>query len=313
MTVYDKPVLTSLQHIELWQQRGLQVPEIERACHYLDVISYYRLSAYSIPFQRANPRHQYRDNTEFDDLIDLYVFDRELRLLLLDAVERIEVALRASMTNVLAAHHGSHAYLDATIFDTRYNHGWLLTQIENKCRDNKAEPFIDHYRRKYSDPVLPPIWMVLEVLTFKEVSLLFSNLRCKEDKQALSHFWAVPDALLRSWFRALSDLRNVCAHHSRVWNREFGSRPQQPRKPLPGWPRLMPVVVEGVNGKQTIEPNKRLYMLLVVTEYLLRRVNPESDWHKRLFALMQKHSKVSRAHMGMPDEWFLDPFWRRQK
>ena len=310
MTVYDKPVLTSCQHIEQWQARGLQVPDLGRACHYLEVISYYRFSAYSVPFQHGNPRHQFREGSGFDDLIDLYIFDRELRLLILDAVERIEVALRASMTNVLAEHHGSHAYLDALIFDTRYNHDWLLTQIERKCADHKVEPFIDHYRRKYTEPSLPPIWMVLEILTFKEVSVLFSHLRLKDDKQALSQFWGVPDVLLRSWFRALSDLRNVCAHHSRVWNREFGSRPKQSRKPLPHWPDMSAVVIASAQGQQSIEPSNRLYGLLVVTEFLLKRVNPSSDWHGRLFALIQKHSKVSKAHMGMPEDWHKEPFWR---
>lgn len=310
MTAYNKPVLSSRQHIEQWQARGLGVPDADKACHYLDAISYYRLSAYSLPLQQGNPDHHFRPGAVFDDLLDLYIFDRELRLLILDAVERVEVALRACMTNVLAGHHGSHAYLDTSVFNTHYNHHWLLEQIESKCNDSRAELFIAHYRRRYTSPALPPIWMVMEILTFKEVSVLFSNLRLKEDKQAISQFWGVPDALLRSWFRALSDLRNVCAHHSRVWNREFGSRPQQPRKPLPGWPDLSPVVVMAEEGEQQIDPTKRLYMMLVVTEYLLRRVNPESDWHQRLFALLEKHPNVSRAHMGMADDWFKDPFWR---
>ena len=310
MTVYDKPVLSARQHIEQWQARGLRVPDLDKACHYLDVISYYRFSAYSLPFQHGNPDHSFREGVLFDDLLDLYIFDRELRLLIQDAVERIEVALRASMTNVLAGHHGSHAYLDSSVFDTRYDHNWLIDQIKKKCNEPKVESFIDHYRRRYTTPSLPPIWMVLEILTFKEVSVLFSYLRLKEDKQALVRYWGVPDALLCSWFRALSDLRNVCAHHSRVWNREFGSRPQQPKKQLSGWPDLTPVVVEGAQGRQIIDPGKRLYMLLVVIEFLLRRVNPESDWHRRLFALMQKHGKVSKAHMGMPDNWADDPFWR---
>jgi abortive infection bacteriophage resistance protein len=310
MMLYDKPALTSQQHVVQWQERGLHVPDINQACHYLDVISYYRLSAYSLPLQQGNTDHHFRPGTTFEQLLDHYIFDRELRLLLLDAIERIEVALRACMTNVLATNHGSHAYLDASIFDTRYRHDWLLQQVQKKCDDSHTESFIAHYRSKYSTPELPPVWMVMEILTFKEVSLLFSNLRLRSDKQAISRYWNIPDTLLRSWFRALSDLPNHCAHYSRVWNREFGSRPQRPRRPLPDWPSLTPVVVNSKYGEQQIDPSGRLYMMLVVIEYLLRRINPESDWHVRLYALLERHPGVSRGHMGIPEDWSSQSFWR---
>ena len=304
MSKFTKPALTSAQHVAQWQQRGLVVPDQVKAIHYLDVISYYRLSAYTLPFQNGNPDHVFRANVGFDDVLNLYVFDRELRLLLLDAIERIEVALRASMTNVLAVHHGPHAYLNAGIFDTRYNHKWLIEQIEKKCDEPKVEIFIEHYRKNYSDPALPPVWMVMEILTFKEVSVLFAYLSQQQDKQALSKFWGLHDTLLRSWFRAISDLRNLCAHHSRVWNREFGSRPQLPRRALPDWPNLSRPLRD-----QYIDPTRRLYMLLVVIRVMLQRVNPESTWHARLKDLLDEHPGISRAHMGMPDDWYNDPFW----
>ncbi len=251
---------------------------------------------YSLPFQQGTPNHQFKPGVEFEDILHLYVFDRQLRLLILDAIERIEVALRARMTNVLAAHHGPHAYFDKNIFDTRYDHGWLIEQIRKKCGDSQAETFIPHYRGKYSNPELPPIWMIMEILTFKEVSVLFQNLRLKDDKKAIAGFWQLDDTVLRSWFRALSDLRNVCAHHSRTWNREFGSRPLVPKKPPRQWPDL---------NRPLHDPHviisRRLYYLLVVIETLLRKINPGSRWHERLFCLMQGHPEVSKAHMGMPD------------
>jgi abortive infection bacteriophage resistance protein len=249
------------------------------------VISYYRLSAYCLPFQEADSDHTFRPGATFDDVLTLYVFDRQLRLLILDAIERIEVAFRARMTQVLGEHHGSHAYTAADIFDDRYNHDWLLKQVEDKCCSVQAETFIRHYREKYRSPSLPPIWMVMEILTFKEVSVLFSKLCLKEDKQAISRFWGLPDAVLRSWFR------------------EFGSRPMVPKKPPTPWPDLSPMPKTG------IDPTRRLYYLLVVIEYLLRRINPGSSWHRRLFALMEKYPNVSREHMGMPENWYGERFW----
>ena len=305
MNSFTKPSLTIDQQIDQWVNRGLNVPDRPKAEHYLSVISYYRLSAYTLPFQNGNPDHQFQAGVSFQHVLDLYVFDRELRLLILDAVERIEVALRASMTNVLAQRHGPHAYMDAGIFDTRYNHDWLLEQIRRKCDDYNAETFIAHYRNTYTAPELPPVWMVMEILTFKEVSVLFSKLRNKQDKQEIAEFWGVPDAVLRSWFRAISDLRNICAHHSRTWNREFGSRPLIPRRTPANWPDLTKPLTD-----PHIESTRRIYYQLIVIEFLLQVVNPESTWHWRLKALMDRYPNVSKAHMGMPENWAEDPFWR---
>ncbi len=305
MTTYNKPVLTTAQHIAQWKKRGLAVPDMARAEHYLNVVSYYRLSAYTFPFQKGNPDHQFNQGACFDDILDLYVFDRELRLLILDAIERIEVAFRAGMTNVMAQHHGTHAYIDKAIFDTRYNHNWLINQLKQKCAEQNSEVFIAHYRNKYKNPELPSIWMAMAILTFREVSVLFTNLRLKEDKQAIAQYWGMPDTVLKSWFRALSDLRNVCAHHARTWNREIGSRPRLPKKPPARWPDLTKALAD-----PKIDMKRRLYFQLIVIEYLLNIVNPESEWHKRFYGLIQKHPTVSKAHMGMPDDWDEDPFWR---
>lgn len=305
MTVFNKPTFSIPEHIDQWQERGLSIPDRPRAERYLSVISYYRLSAYTLPFQTGNPNHHFKPGSNFSDVLDLYVFDRQLRLLILDAVERIEVALRAKLTNVLSAHHGPHAYLNPEIFDTRYDHTWLLAQVRQKCDNSQAEPFIKHYRDKYTDPDLPPIWMVMEILTFKEVSVLLSYLRIREDKQAIAGFWGLPDTVLLSWFRAISDLRNVCAHHARTWNREFGSRPLVPRRLPVRWPNLEPPLAD-----PRINPTRRLYYLLVVIETFLRKINPGSTWHIRLYDLLAAHPRVSRAHMGMPDNWAEDPFWQ---
>ena len=147
MNTFRKPPLSVSEHINQWISRGLVISDRARAERYLSVISYYRLSAYTLPFQQGDPLHNFRAGTTFEDILELYIFDRRLRLLILDPIERIEVALRARMTNVLAENHGSHAYLIKEIFDTRYDHDWLIKQIRKKCDDSQAETFIRHYRK----------------------------------------------------------------------------------------------------------------------------------------------------------------------
>jgi len=303
MNQFNKLPLTVEAQLTLWQSRGLNLPDPKRARRYLSVISYYRLSAYSRPFQIANSEHSFRPEATFDNILSLYVFDRQLRLLILDAIERIEVAFRARMTQVLGENYGAHAYTDPQIFSPVYRHDWLLDKVREKCDGRNAEPFLQHYRQKYRDPELPPVWMVMEILTFKEVSALFANLRNKKDKQAIAEFWNLPIPVAESWFRALSDLRNTCAHHARTWNREFGSRPMILKKTPQNWPNLSPLPQTG------IDPTKRLYYLLVVTEYMLRRINPGSSWHRRLFDLMERNPQVSWEHMGIPENWFTEDFW----
>ena len=313
MTLFDKPAQSIDQHLDTLRQRGLAISDEARARHYLSNISYFRLSAYTRPFYTPNaPAHCFLPKIGFDDVLGLYVFDRELRLLLLDAIERLEVALRAQLTNALAEHYGPHGYLDTSLFDSRYDHHWLLETLAKAAKEREVESFLAHYRRKYTAaPVHPPIWMAVELLTFKQVSVLFAHLRQAKDTQRIeAHFgWKFP--LLKSWFRSLSDLRNICAHHARVWNREFGSRPEMPKKAPPHWPTIPETIATGahVQPAQTLDPRRRLYLQLVVIESLMQVVCPESRWAERLVMLLDRYPQVSRPHMGFPTHWDQERFW----
>jgi len=315
MNGFSKPTFTIEQQVALLRERGLQVPDENRAKRYLSNISYFRLSAYTRPFYQPNTsQHIFLENTNFDDILRLYVFDRELRILLLDAIERIEVALRTQLANTLAEHYDPHGYLEPTVFDTRYNHDWLLKKLEYAGSQRDTEPFLLHYQYKYSSaPAQPPIWMAVELLSFKEVSTLLSNLRNSKDTQRIEqHFgWKMP--VLRSWFRSLSDLRNMCAHHSRVWNREFGSRPEKPKKVQPLWPKIPKAIKSPFQqgSEQTIDPQRRLYMFLVVIQSLLNVVAPKSRWAERFINLLERYPQVSRWHMGFPDDWQNELFWEK--
>lgn len=302
MSQFEKPALTVDELLNKLRERGLSVADPQCARHYLSNISYYRLSAYMRPFYVPHQdKHSFLPGTSFEQVLDLYIFDRELRLLLLDAIERLEVALRAQMTNTLAEHHGPHGYLDAALFDTRYDHVWLMDTLAREMSGRDVAPFVEHYRSKYhAAPTQPPIWMGLELLTFKQVSTLFSQLRIVDDRRRISQHFGWPDTVLHSWFRCLSDLRNHCAHHARIWNREFGSYPVLPRKVPAGWASLS----GGLNSQ------RRVYMLLVVIETLMRVACPDSRWSVRLMHLLKEYPAVSQAHMGFPTDWQQQAFWQ---
>ncbi len=319
MTAFNKPAKTLDEHIALLKARGLCIPDEDRARHYLSNISYYRFSAYTRPFYIPNETdHRFLPETTFDDILTLYIFDRELRLLLLDAIERIEVSLRAQMTNLLAERYGPHGYLDVTVFSDDFDHQRLLQTLSRECSGREVEVFINHYRKKYLNaPEHPPVWMSMELLTFSTVSILFAKIREKSDRRQIENFYGWPFPVLRSWFRSLSDLRNKCAHHMRIWNRGFGVSallPREKNRPV-DWPEIdhaIPVCSD-LHPNQTIDAQKRLYMHLVVIDCLIRVVCPESRWKARLLELIDRYPSVSRVHMGFPTDWQAEPFWQQEQ
>lgn len=145
--------------------------------------------------------------------------------------------------------------------------------------------------------------MAMELLSFKEVSTLFSQLRNTKDKQRICKHFGWPDTILFSWFRSLSDLRNICAHHGRVWNREFGSFPMIPKKSSKYW-AIIPKTLQN-----SIQPQRRLYMQFVVIETLMRIACPESQWSVRFVQFLDAHPTPSRISMGFPDDWDKQAFW----
>lgn len=97
--------------------------------------------------------------------MDIYVFDRKLRLLVTEAIERVEIALRSRWTNRITLAHGSHAHLKLDILQSGYDHIACLSSLANRVQSSN-EVFVDHYRAKYADPFMPPLWIVTELMTF---------------------------------------------------------------------------------------------------------------------------------------------------
>lgn len=293
MTKYLKTAFTADQHIEQWQQRGMNIVDHETAKRYMNVISYYRLSAYTQHFQNDNFDHHFKPDTKFEHIVDLYRFDRELRLLVMDAIECIEVAIRSNITNIMALQYGSHWYMDETHFKRHYAHKNLVAYIEKQ------------YTYRYSPPRLAPGWIVVELLSFGQLLNLYKNLQRERDRNAIAGGLNTYSVLLCPWMQQIWAVRKICAHHSRLWNRQFENTHKLSQKIPKQWV-ILPI-------KQTdpdIYPNKRLYPLLVVFEYLLQTINKDSKWHLRFFRLIQQHPDVSIREMGMPDDWYQDPFWR---
>lgn len=123
MRVFDKPVIGVPAQIALLKQRGLRIQNEAKAHRFLEAVSYFRLTPYMRTFQRKEDQdHPFRDGAGFKDLTRLYEFDRRLRLLVIDAIERVEVAVRSRISDHMGPLHGGHWYLNARLFQHTYDH-----------------------------------------------------------------------------------------------------------------------------------------------------------------------------------------------
>lgn len=288
---YTKPSLTFDQQLELLRGRGLEIDDPVRAHHWLRKISYYRLSAYFLPFKDAQ---RFRPGTRFDQIAGLYIFDRKLRLLIMDAIERIEIAIRTSITYEIAHSYGPFGHADVANFAPEFDHAKFMEELAVEER-RAQETFVAHFRDKYAEEAHLPVWMATELLSFGAVSKLYKALHPKV-RQRIAGDFRVDSQFLASWLHVLSYVRNVCAHHKRLWNREFAVKPRFPSRSRE-WPHQVP-------------DNGRLYAILAMLRHLLGIVSPNCQWRDRLFLLLDQHPAVSLDAMKFPANWRTLALWR---
>lgn len=292
---FTKSATTHGQQVALLQQRGMVIDDPAEAEFYLQHLNYYRLGAYWLPFEADHATHTFRPGTRFADVLNLYVFDRELRLLVLDAVERVEVSVRSQWAYQLAHQHGPHAHLDVALAFNPQHWQTNLDKLRGEV-DRSDEAFIKHLRATYAE-ALPPVWAVCEVMSLGLLSRWYNNLKPMPTRRAIAAVYSVDERVLESWLRHLSLVRNTCAHHSRFWNREFTITPLLPRsKPL------------GLAG-QFQAGSRKLYNALVILLHCMDVIAPQHQWRSRLKALMARHG-VAVSAMDFPTNWERLPIWQ---
>jgi abortive infection bacteriophage resistance protein len=293
---FKKPPLLIPAQRELLSQRGLVVEDAARVEHYLNFIGYFRLSGYLHFF--ADPAdskgEQFIKGTRFQDGLDLYVFDRKLRVLLQDALERIEISIKATMTNVGSISDGAMWLCNSTNFD-HGRHGdieGILRECLGDDPEDHQHSFIAKFCAEYSDPY-PPCWMLMEALSFGAVSKIYKLAR-GHIRQKVSEAFNLQHDVLESWLHVLSTGRNVCAHHGRVWNRSFTIWPKIPRAYRDVWPATSA---------------DKLYVLCAIIHHMMERIADGSQWSERLKQTIAD-APVDLKHMGFPEKWSEQPFWK---
>lgn len=314
--VYSKAPLSIKTQISKLKKRGLIIDDEENAADYLFNISYYRLRAYTYPFQEntdPDADHKFiRSDVKFKDIIDLYCFDRRLRSLLFNAIEKIEVALRAKITQIYSEstndshwHENEALFRDTTIIkkgESLFLYDLLWEDIVQEVSRSNEE-FIKHYKTKYSQPETPPAWMTLEVISLGTLSRLYQLLVKDEKKTAVAKSLGLKKVdLMENWLHALSTLRNHCAHHSRIWNRRFVVNIALPND-------TANLFLDRAMIK-TIRTNK-LFAYLCCIKYILDLISPKNDFLQNLKIIMaDAGSLLSLKEMGFPINWMQLWFWK---
>jgi abortive infection bacteriophage resistance protein len=296
---YNKPAFDVEQQLEQLIRRGMAVADEEAAKQRLLHLNYYRLRAYWLPDEvpTAVPGdHAFKSGTQFETILDLYSFDRKLRLLVMDAIERVEVSLRTRWAYMLSLRYGAHAYLDPALFSKTKDHEKCLAKLRAEF-ENSRETFVLHYRKTYSEPDMPPLWGACELLTFGQLSLWFQNIKDGTVRAEISRPYGVDEQIIKSFAHHLTYVRNVCAHHSRLWNREMTVGMKVPARP------------DWLGAAFNAEKPKRLYNTLVMLTYMLDTISARSQWRANLLALLGQHPKVDLAAMGFPADWRDSAIW----
>jgi abortive infection bacteriophage resistance protein len=300
--IYNKRVTTVDDQIMQLKARGLQISDDSNARHYLLNISYYRLAGYWWPMQADKVNHTFKPNSRFEDVIALYNFDRELRLLLFDIIERIEIGLRTKMIYHLSHEYGAWWFQNPELFINSMAFIRTLSSLGEELERSKEIFIKEHFSRYKTDFRFPPAWKTLEIMTFGSLSKLYGNLKptVRSKDIIAAELNTVNHTFLPSWLLSITQIRNICAHHGRLWNKNLPGRPNLLPKPPAPWLKNVP----------SANQHHMLYIHACCMKYLLDVISPGHHYKVRLALLFQKYPTVDLNALGFPADWEDEPLWR---
>lgn len=300
--MFDKKAISVQEQIIKLQQRGLIITENDNAVHYLSHISYYRLGEYWHSMQCDKREHSFKENSKFKDVISLYNFDSELRILLFGAIEKIEISLRTKLIYHLSHEFNPWWFQDFDLFIDSKELVKTLSSLEEELARTKEATIKNHFKNHKDDLRFPPSWKSLEQTSFGSLSKLYGNLKnnIKSKDLIASEFGAVNHTYLPSWLQSIAQVRNYCAHHSRLWN-----------KNLPGSPKLLsnPPYLWVVDVPKQHEFQK-LYIHFCIMKYLMNIIQPDNDFTEKLNMLFTNYPNVDPNALGMKINWQNEPLWK---
>ena len=236
-------------------------------------------------------------NTTFEQIIELYKFDKVLRGIFLEYIERIEVCVRAKISNKYSIKHGFFWYLDEALFADQKSYEIIKTEISSAF-ENPQERFLKSFKSKYTAEKFPPSNMALELLTFGKLSRLYKSLDNNDIKNEIALEFNQLPSFLASYLVYINNVRNICAHHSRLWNRKVTAD----RSAIPTRKKYK------FNGSVPDDFNTTVYGIISIIHRVLEAFNPSNSFTLRITKLINEY-KINTKLMGFPDDWKTEATW----
>lgn len=295
MTVkFRKPAFSHEQLADLVIGRGL-VADRDRLLRRFRAVGYYRLCGYWHHLKLAN--EHFKPGSEFERVWTTYNFDRRLRMVVMEAIERVEVAIRSDVYHAIVMKHGPFGHCSKSNFPNAKPDQFEKMHESLRAEAKKSrEPFVLHFKAKYDEFPDLPLWAAAQIITFGTV-LTMLNMSASDIRPAIAKKFGVTDTVFASWLLTLNLVRNICAHHSRLWNRELSLKP------------MIPNVKNGPAWHAPAIPNHRLFAILTMLQVMQREIAPNSKWRERVFELFDAFPTVPLEPMGMTSGWRDHQLW----
>lgn len=295
---YQKPWLCWSDQVAKLEARGILVENHRAAASFLSHINYYRFSGYSLAFEVA--RHQLLPNTTFDQIRAAYEFDCRLRDLVMEALEFVEVDLRTSIAYCFGQAYGPFAHVDPSHFHCRpkVHARWLNRVQEESARSSEA--FVDHFKRQYLEFPHLPIWVVTEIMSFGALSVMYREM-LRREQRGIARRYGVQATTLGGWMHHMVYIRNLCAHHARLWDRVWTIK-----APLPHGRAWQPPQLSG---------NDRIFTTLLILYHMKQCCDgiapAPANWRDKVIGTLRNLPSTPKAAalLGLPNDWESHPLW----
>lgn len=271
------------QLVNILKSKNIIITDDISAKTFLNRVNYYRFSGYFLPFQ-VNGQGPLFSNIEFERLIAIYEFDAKLRNLIAGAVDEIEIYLRTQLSYYHAHKYGEEGYMDATNYNSKHNHASFINRVNSCIKENQKTLVVKHHIKKYAGHF--PIWVIIEYFSMGMISYFYADMPNSDKAAIAQNLYGVNYQIMDSWLRCLTDLRNKCAHYSRLYYWIFPALPKMPQS-------------------EKYVPTRRIFAQL----YMLKLMYPDhAKWNKEVYKpfikLVNKYKPyILMKHLDFPYRW----------
>lgn len=251
---------------------------------------------YILSYELPKEEHHFKTGSTFQDALNIYRFDKKLRLFLFNEIEKVEISLRNSLANIVAEETGNIFWMtDASMFANAEKFNKTMVLVDKELKNSKEE-FILHFRQKYSN-AYPPAWILVEILPLGVVTRIYENLADNTLRKKVAAHFSLSTPVFTSWMTIITLTRNSCCHHARVWNKENPIRPMIAKK------------LKGYWVSSDISSNRVFYNICII-KWFIDIVSPHNDMKGHLKQLLADFPMIDIQAMGFPKNWLEEPLWK---